>query len=133
MGYSQDHPTALYDKEGFIFLDTEGEWFTNQTGGVSCNHPVAQGRFVYKPIPVEIQRLTVDKCYLDSGDCAQLSYHFQQAGIPFTVDGGEEAWATGTFTILDSDGEPEKVPAIAIWENSDWGQACLAGFAIMGE
>jgi hypothetical protein len=118
MGYSKDHPTALYDKEGFIFLDTEGEWFTNQTGGVSCNHPVAQGRFVYQPIPRQIQRETVDKGYFDSGDRAKLDYLFNQAGIPFRVDGGEEAWATGTYT-LEQDGEKKEVPAIAIWENSD--------------
>ena len=110
MGYSREHPTALFDKEGFILLSDDGQWWTNQTGGVSCNHPVAQGEFQYHPIPRNIQRELVDRCYLDAGDISKLNYLFAQAGIPFVAESGEEAWVHGSLNGK---------PAIATWENSD--------------
>jgi hypothetical protein len=105
-----EYAIALFDVEGFIILDDEGKLYTNQTGGVSCNHPTATGTFLFGSIPEEIQLLTLDKCYLDELEIMKINHAFNMAGIPFVATSGEEAWLHGEY---------ENKSAIATWENSD--------------
>jgi len=112
-GPTEEDAACLFDHEGVIYLDNNGGWYTNQTGGVSCNHPKAQGRFVIYPIPEGVKRALYDCCYADDGELDQCDRAFREAGLPWKVDrcySNEEAWLH-----VNINGEP----AILTWENSD--------------
>lgn len=112
----KDHVYSLCnDFEGengaLIILDETGNIFTNQTGGVCCNHPQARGRLVLLTVPTEIQTYCLNPYfdgnpggYLDALLCKYMDH------IKLRSDRQEEAWLRITYYNRD---------AILTWNNSD--------------
>lgn len=116
-GPDANRPTDLWwDKsEGIIFTQRKGGWYTNQTGGCCCNHPVAEGEFVFHSIPDDLKSELYDVRFAHevkviASACDEI---FRKHGLPWVVDQkllGEEAWL---HVLIDGE------PAILTWENSD--------------
>lgn len=89
-----DEQTAidLYDQEGLIRLSEDGQLYSNQTGGVCCNHPTARGFFEPMVIPEQIKGIFWDKCFADEEGISRANEILQQLAYPFRITGGEEAW-----------------------------------------
>lgn len=98
------------DIEGIILLKPTGKIYQNQTGCVSCNHSEAEGEWIPVKIPEEIQRRTCRDGSCDSFTAEIFNRHFAEAGVPFRVTDGEEAWLHGFYN---------EEPAIATWWNCD--------------
>lgn len=104
--------------EGLILLHEEGRLYTNQTGGVMCNHPEARGFFAPVPVPNTIKELMCCQ-YLSEGDqedplWQKVTLAFAEAKCPFVPLHGEEAWLTG----LISTDQGIRL-AILTWPNCD--------------
>ena len=107
----------IYDfahDEGLIVLAADGREYSNQTGGVLCDHPVATGVWVPLAVPSRIKEVCYDSTYPDRETLDTVD-HILAVFIPGArVDRdapNQEAWV---HLLLPQGGR-----AILTWENSD--------------
>jgi hypothetical protein len=80
---------------GVILLCKSGKWYTNQTDGIMCSHPRAEGIYVQLPIPeYGWPHLGCDG---DGGEPEDVTAALDACGLPFEADRwrwdlAEEAW-----------------------------------------
>ena len=119
------------DRTGVIILCKSGVIYTNQTGGIMCDHPEAEG--VYVPLPD--MKLQDDARFLNSlgkMELQQLQKYLDELpsiyGKIETMWKGEkqsEAWVEVEVRSIDQDysvfleGFDEPVKGILTWPNSD--------------
>lgn len=94
--YSLDHDV------GVIWEDSEGELWTNQTGGPCCHHPETRGRFEH----IHNTPFENGYCLCGRHNCAEenLDFIFLKHNLPFTVDRNrmlEEGW----IPVISTDGK----------------------------
>lgn len=108
---------TIYDldhDEGLIVEAEGGTTYTNQTGGVCCNHPTAVGYWVPLWVPRAIQHICYDSSYLTAEEeegVEKLLPTFLPGATVNREETNEEAWV---HLILPGDQR-----AILTWENSD--------------
>jgi hypothetical protein len=84
---------------GVIISAPTGFEYTNQVGGISCNHPRYEGIFIPTSI-VDVSCDRVGGCYgtpIEEGRVGELNEAFRAHGIPVAVDRerlgqSEECW-----------------------------------------
>lgn len=81
---------------GLIVESNDGEAWSNQVNGVSCQHPVAKGYFIPFEEPSRLQEGTCCVTF-DDKVCDMVDAIFKRAGLPFSVDRSRmeeavEAW-----------------------------------------
>jgi hypothetical protein len=94
-----------------IFPSDLGLWYTNQVGGVACEHPVIRGVLV--PLPSSEESYDFENCSPTEDEVrvglARVGWEVGE------VRKLKEAWTT--LTIINPDGIELEV--ILTWENSD--------------
>jgi hypothetical protein len=106
----EETPIDLYYTEGMIILDDNGQLYSNQTGGASCNHPIARGIFRPMVVPEFIKNEFWDQMYCSESGITKCNKMLKSIGADYRITGGEEAWVR--VKGLDFEG-------ILIYENSD--------------
>lgn len=95
------NPVYLWDWCGIIILDDNGIYYTNQTGGLACRHPVVRGYFIplscsdYNNIINDLQTTFYDYSPFTELDKKKLQSILKNS--PFSIDEenfnkSEEAW-----------------------------------------
>lgn len=106
------------ESEGVIVISDAGELYTNQTGGVACNHPEARGTFIHLAVPEELQTFFCRSRaetggYLDDEEAAAVNAIFISNLMPMMLEPGarvEEAWVPVRYGLTS---------AILTWNNCD--------------